>query len=113
MHPDKTKAIDEWPTPTTLRETQSFMQFCNFYREFIPDFAAITRPFNELTKKDRPFVWEGPQQRAFELLKAWVRDNVVLTIPVDGAPFRLKTDASDLLAGAVLHQLIDGRSFTN
>jgi hypothetical protein len=42
---------------------------------------------NELTKKDHPFVWEGPQQHTFELLKAWVHDNVVLTIPVDGAPF--------------------------
>jgi hypothetical protein len=38
---------------------------------------------------------------------------VVLTIPVDGAPFWLETNASNLLAGTVLHQLIDGKAWLN
>ena len=31
MDPIKTKAVNDWPVPKTLRQVRSFMQFCNFY----------------------------------------------------------------------------------
>ena len=109
MDPVKTEAVAKWPTPKNLTEVRSFMQFCNFYRSFIPSFATITVPFNELTKKDVKFVWAARQQSAFDTLKAAIADQVVLMLPVPGAKFRLETDASDYAAGAVLHQIVEGR----
>lgn len=110
MDPLKVKAVADWPQPKNLRETRSFMQFCNFYRNFIPNFADITRPFNELTRKDKVFEWGNRQQTAFNELKTAVCDKVTLMFPIEGAPFRLETDASDFAVGAVLHQIVDGKS---
>jgi transposase InsO family protein len=108
MDPIKTKAIDQWPAPTNLREARSFMQFCNFYRDFIPHFSTVVKPLNVLTEKNHVFEWKEPQQRAFDLLKSAIRSDVVLMIPQEGHSFRLESDASDYAAGAVLHQIIDG-----
>jgi hypothetical protein len=108
MDPEKVKSIAEWPTPTNLKQTRSFMQLCNFYRALIPDFATITKPFNDLTKKDTKFVWGPTQELAFKTLKDRVINNVTLWLPQPGAKLRLETDASDYACGAVLHQIING-----
>jgi hypothetical protein len=41
MDPIKVKGIMEWPTPNTIKEVQSFLGFCNFYRPFILNFSGI------------------------------------------------------------------------
>jgi len=110
MDPEKTKAIREWRTPRNLKESHSFMQFCNYYRTVIPNFAAVTVPLNDLTWKDTPFVWGDRQQAAFDALKKAIADNVVLTLPVPGAKFRVETDASNYAVGGVVHQIIDGEA---
>ena len=84
------------------------MQFCNFYRNFIPSFADITRPLNYLTGKNIPFEWGSEQQAAFERLRDAVCDDVTLVLPRDDLPFRLEVDASGYASGAVLHQIVDG-----
>lgn len=109
MDPEKTKAIDEWPEPKNLKELRSFAQFCNFYRNFIENFATMSKPFNTLTEKNQPWQWEDTEKRAFQALKDAIRLNVVLTFPRDDAKYRLETDASGLAVGAVLHQIIDGK----
>ena len=35
MDPGKLKGISEWPDPTTVKQTQGFLGFGNFYRHFI------------------------------------------------------------------------------
>lgn len=57
MDPVKTKVIDEWPEPWNLQEMRSFMQFCNFYQNFIPHFTTLAKPLNMLTEKDAPWNW--------------------------------------------------------
>ena len=109
MDPSKVKAVSEWPVPKNLREVRSFMQFCNFYRNFINNFADITMPFNALTKKNAPWQWAEEQQNAFDSLKKAIADEVVLLLPVPGARFRLETDASNYAIGGVLHQIIDNK----
>lgn len=110
MDPVKTKAVEQWPRPSNVKEIRSFMQFCNFYRTFIPEFADITVPFNELTKKDVVFKWTDRQEHAFQRLKDAISREVTLMLPVPGARFRLETDASNYAAGAVLHQIIEGKT---
>ncbi|EJD38860.1 DNA/RNA polymerase [Auricularia subglabra TFB-10046 SS5] len=109
MDPVKVEAVRRWPTPRTLREVQSFMQFCNFYRNFIPNFARITKPFNRLTEKNVPFSWGPTEEKAFAELRDAVCDDITLMLPQDRAPFRLETDASEYAASGVLHQIIDGK----
>ena len=95
MDPEKTKAVCKWRTLHNLKESHSFMQFCNNYRTFIPNFAAVTVPLNDLTCKDMPFVWGDRQQAAFNALKKAIADNIVLTLPVPRAKFRVETDTSN------------------
>ena len=33
--PSKVEAIQAWPTPTNIKEVQSFLGLCNYYRRFV------------------------------------------------------------------------------
>ena len=35
MDPAKIASMQDWPMPTTVKQVQSFLGFCNFYRAFI------------------------------------------------------------------------------
>ena len=108
MDKKKVAGVLEWPAPKKVKDVQAFLGFANFYRRFIQDFAKITRPLVDLTKKDQPWVWESAQQVAFEALKEAFTTAPILRIPDDFNPFRLSTDASDFATGAVLSQLDPG-----
>jgi Reverse transcriptase (RNA-dependent DNA polymerase) len=53
----KLGGIRDWPIPTTLKQTQSFLGFGNFCRKFISHYSELARPLNNLTKKDKKFEW--------------------------------------------------------
>ena len=44
MDPKKVQAVWDWPTPRSIKETQSFLGFANFYRKFIQGFSSIAAP---------------------------------------------------------------------
>lgn len=35
----------------------------------VEDYAVIASPLTELLCKDRPFMWEGPQEQSFHCMK--------------------------------------------
>jgi len=37
----KVKGIADWPTPSKVKDVQSFLGFANFYRWFIPGYSNI------------------------------------------------------------------------
>ena len=39
--PEKTRAVDGWPTPENLVELHSFLGHASYYRWFIADFSVI------------------------------------------------------------------------
>ena len=51
METDKVKAVKEWKTPTKIKEVKSFLEFANFYRQFIKNFSHMARPLNKLKGK--------------------------------------------------------------
>ena len=55
MDPAKVKAVRDWPLPTTVKETQSFLGFANFYRRFIKGYSLMVKPLTDLTRKDKAF----------------------------------------------------------
>ena len=42
--PKKTEAIDNWPTPRSVRDVRSFLGLCSYYRRFVKGFADIAKP---------------------------------------------------------------------
>jgi Reverse transcriptase (RNA-dependent DNA polymerase) len=65
----KLGGIKDWPVPTTLKQTQSFLGFGNFYEKFISHYSELARPLNDLMKKDKKFEWTTECQEAFDTMK--------------------------------------------
>ena len=76
-----TEAIHQFPCPESKREVRQFLGLAGFYRNFIQDFADITRPLNRLTGEGVPFAWDSNCQNAFELLKQRLASEPVLAFP--------------------------------
>ena len=57
MDKSKIEAIQNWPTPKTVKQVQSFLGFANFLCQFIKDFTKISRPLHDLTQKNHKWEW--------------------------------------------------------
>jgi len=51
MDKDKVKAVLDWPVLKNVKEVQSFIGLCNYYRLFIKNFAKIANPSINLLEK--------------------------------------------------------------
>ncbi|KAK3730601.1 hypothetical protein QZH41_018821, partial [Actinostola sp. cb2023] len=121
--PEKTAAVREWKTPTTVKELRSsFLGFVGYYRRFCKNFAAIAGPLHELVntclkelKEHRklkiPFTqrWNSNCQKAFDTLKEKLTSPPVLGYVDFSKPFVVETDASNEGLDAVLSQDQDGQ----
>ena len=111
--PKKITAMKEWPIPKTVTEVQSFLGFTNYYCKFIPKHAHIARPINQLvsgenaSKKKTLVEWTAECQQAFEQLKQLCSQTPILAYANYRKPFKLHTDASENVPGAVLYQKQD------
>lgn len=103
--PEKTKAIINWPVPTTKVALQSFLGLCSYYRKYVEGFAMITKPLYRLTEIKNPYIWNEQCQAAFTELKSALISPPILTVAVPNLPFILDTDASQFSLGATLSQV--------
>ncbi len=104
MDPKKVSSILEWPAPSNVKQLQSFLGLANYYRRFIPGFAAITHPLNSLLKKYSKFVWSSKAQESFDEIKTKFSTAPVLAYPNRDLPFMVETDSSNFAIGAILSQ---------
>ncbi|GFV73817.1 retrovirus-related Pol polyprotein from transposon 297 [Trichonephila clavipes] len=95
--------------PTTKKQLRSALGFCNFYRQYIPNFAKIALPLTELTKKKvrNEIPWSKEAENAFQELKTALCGITELQVPDIEKPYYLHTDASQTAVGCCLG-LLDG-----
>ena len=108
MEPSKMKVIKDWRTPTSKKEVQKFIGFCNFYRRYIKNFSNIARPITKLTGNIQ-FNWTKDEEDAFIKLKEAILSDNVMSLPRTDGLFRMEVDASGYAIGGTLSQLQDGK----
>ncbi|KAJ1148696.1 hypothetical protein NDU88_001524 [Pleurodeles waltl] len=105
MDSDKIQAILDWPSPSSIKETQCFLGFANFYRQFIADFAQRTSYIIQTLKKEslrKGFCWTKDAESAFQQLKHAFIQAPILRHPDTTKQFLVVTDASERAIGAAL-----------
>ena len=110
---DKIAKIKDATRPLSKRDLRSFLGLVGYYRNYIPNFAAIATPLTDLTKKGQPTTleWKTPHEEAFGILKQEICKAPILRLPDLQKPFILQTDASENGTGAVLLQEHDGQRY--
>ncbi|XP_060756607.1 uncharacterized protein LOC132867653 [Neoarius graeffei] len=110
MDPAKTLAVQDWPTPKSVKEVQRFLGFANFYRKFIRNFSSVAAPMSDLTKgTGGSYGWSPQAEKAFKDLKDRFCTAPILVLPDTSQPFIVEVDASDSGVGAVLSQRSEGK----
>ncbi len=113
-NPEKLTAVSDFPSPNLARtlnekvkQVQSFIGLCSYYRRHIFNFSMLARPLIELTKKDAPFDWGEPQEKSFENLKSALTNAPVLAHPNYDLPMEIMCDACGYGIGGVLQQRVE------
>lgn len=111
--PDNSKfdALKNFPTPTNAEEARRFVAFCNYYRKFVPNFAHIAKPLNDLQRKGSIFQWTSAHEQSFQTLKQYLMSPQILRYPDLSKKFILTTDASDIACATVLSQMYEEGDF--
>lgn len=102
--PEKLLAIKEFPTPRKVKELRKFLGVCNWYSQFVDNYADTIAPLTQLFKKGARWKWSEIEQNAFDTIKNALYDSPKLCPPDYSKTFCLQTDASEIGVGAVLFQ---------
>lgn len=113
--PERVEAVSKFPKPATVMELKSFLAMINFYRRFVPNAIVAQAPLLALIpgnkRNDRTVLaWTDATSAAFEQCKQQLAQAALLAHPAKGAELSLWVDASNIAAGAVLHQIVGGKA---
>ena len=89
------EAIEQIPLPHNKKGMQSFMGTINFVRRFVPDFAQIVKPLQQMVKQSVQFKWNDVEKNAFSKIKKSIAHAPSLKSPNFKKYFILYTFASN------------------
>ena len=104
-HQEKVQAILELNRPANVSDLQKFLGMVVYFSQYIPYYSFIAAPLFGLLKKGVKWRWEAEHEIAFQEAKQALSKAPVLGHPIQGQPYRLYTDASDIALGACLQQV--------
>jgi hypothetical protein len=102
--PDKIKTIQNFPRPRNLKQTQSFIGLCNYYRAFQEKYSELTVKFSKVLSQRKPWKWGPEEEAVFNEIKRKFLQCVMLKHPDFSKAFYLNCDASNVSLGAELYQ---------
>lgn len=68
LGPAKRKAVAEYSPPQDIKELQRFLGLAGWYHKFIPHFADITAPLNNLKRKGVKWEWTKKCQNSIDAI---------------------------------------------
>jgi hypothetical protein len=94
-----------------MYKLQSLLGKINFVRRFISNLSQKVLPFSPLLslKKDQKFVWGDEQQKAFNEIKEYMKEPLVLVPPQLEQPYKLYVAADTQTIGSALIQEFEGK----
>lgn len=104
IDPDKVSAITKRPRPQNVAEVCRFLGIVNHIGKFAPNLAETTKPLQDLLKKEVSWIWDDPQEKAFQKLKKQLSTASVLIHYSPLKATKISTDASSYGMGGVLLQ---------
>ncbi|KAF1334277.1 reverse transcriptase, partial [Globisporangium splendens] len=105
--PEKIKAINDWPVPTSQKDLRKFLGLATYLHKYSQNYAGIIRPLSSLLKKDVDWKWSDECQEALVKVKRSLEEAPVLAIADHERPFYVVCDASDFAIGCALMQRDD------
>jgi hypothetical protein len=52
MDKDKVQVMQDWPTPTNVKQLRGFLGLTGYYRRFTKSYAKLAAPLTDLLKKE-------------------------------------------------------------
>jgi hypothetical protein len=66
--PKNIESVANFKPPKSLKELQSLVGACSYFRKFIPSFSHIMKPLYELSKSESIHTWDHYHQNAFDTI---------------------------------------------
>ncbi|KAE8974528.1 hypothetical protein PR003_g23076 [Phytophthora rubi] len=102
--PGKARVINEWPTPSNVKELRQFLGLATYLCKYVSNYAGNIRLLSQLLKKDAAWVWTADCQQAFDADKQGLTVAPILAVADQDRPFHIVCDASDFTIGCALIQ---------
>lgn len=95
----------ELERPQLVHKLQCFLGMVIYFSQYIPFYSFIAAPLFTLLCKGVKWQWKEEHEIAWMQAKDTLAGALVLGHPIQGSPYRLYTDASDLALRASLQQV--------
>uniref|UniRef100_H3H933 Reverse transcriptase domain-containing protein n=1 Tax=Phytophthora ramorum TaxID=164328 RepID=H3H933_PHYRM len=87
--PGKVRVINEWPTPSNVKELRQFLGLATYLCKYVSNYAGKIRPLSQLLKKEAAWEWTADCQQAFEAVKQGLTEAPILAVADQDRPFHV------------------------
>ncbi|CAM5079131.1 unnamed protein product [Eretmochelys imbricata] len=111
LSPDRVRAIQDYPRPTTKKQLRAFLGAAKFCRPWVVAFEELVKPLVQATTTLTldPVSWTPEIKNAFKSVKKALISAPALGFPNYSKPFSLFTHERQGVASGVLLQYLGGR----